>query len=1021
MKRLNYLGSLLVLLASLSLSATDASPGEVRNVEIFSAKGEVRVEITLSTTVVPSAETAQNPDRLVVKLPGTTSEPRQKRFSVEKFGVLRVRYGLHHPDPPETDLVVDLDEEHPYTMTTDGAKIILLIQPSLRESARQRNAPAGAASKPLINTLAGKSDDSTLTNSQTSAQGTLLTPPPSGPPIQFAQSSSTPSSSPASTRASSEPPSARHPNRASLQEGTVFPSEGAPGAGVVPPVTNTPQQSDLVAAAQSSTRAKVAPASVQPSTLPPQPKLSASASPEPPTSVPPSTVSPGQEVAEKSGSVAVVTPPTSPSPVAQPAVPATTPNTTVPAPTPALPPDLALMTPRPAAVDLPAPAPPTPQPNMAAMTPRSATVALPAPVPPAPQDFAVMTPKPALVGLPYPELPAPEPDLLPAGAETAPDTAVAEIAPEQAETERPTRATVGRVPQLILRKGENPDFQTAFHVKFVAQDTAYLDGGRSVGLAEGMKLVIRDLPNAGAVAAEGADSSAAGDVAELEVLSVAENSAITEIHTPKRPVKVGDLAYLSSADQQALVEKTTLSATRKYPAVVSFTENDTLDEEARAAIPKPPSPAVNRSRGRIGLNYIGVLDHGVSNMYTNELGLVLRTDVTRIGGTYWNASGYWNGRFTHTNGTSPRTLQDLINRTYTLYTSYENPNSSWVAGFGRLYLPYATSLDTLDGGYAGRKLKQGVTTGIFLGSTPDPTSYSYAPNRQMGGAFVNFQGGSYEELHYTSTIGAGMQMLSWAPDRPFVFVENGIYYKRVFSIYQAAQIDSHSAHTFTYPDSVTNSPTTYVQPAVNWGLGRSFTTVRFSPHPRIEFNVNHTYYRDLPYVDPSSISSSGIAAGLFDKFLSQGTMGGVRVEVLKQIWLSADLGLSSHSGDTKSSLNQMFGIGFGHLPWVNGHLDARYSRFNSGFGSGNYEALAYTRNLSEGLQLQLLAGQQNFASSLTSADRSRFVNGMLESNLGRHYFVQAGGTMSRGNEMNYDQWIFTFGYRFDNRAGQKAK
>ena len=46
---------------------------------------------------------------------------------------------------------------------------------------------------------------------------------------------------------------------------------------------------------------------------------------------------------------------------------------------------------------------------------------------------------------------------------------------------------------------------------------------------------------------------------------------------------------------------------------------------------------------------------------------------------------------------------------------------------------------------------------------------------------------------------------------------------------------------------------------------------------------------------------------------------------------------------------------------------------------------------------------------------------MLESNLGRHYFVQMGGTISRGNQMNYDQWIFTFGYRFDNRQGQKAK
>jgi hypothetical protein len=559
-------------------------------------------------------------------------------------------------------------------------------------------------------------------------------------------------------------------------------------------------------------------------------------------------------------------------------------------------------------------------------------------------------------------------------------------------------------------------------VKFVAQDTAYLDGGRAVGLAEGMKLVVRDLPNAGGVAAAGADSAAAGDVAELDVLSVAENSAVTEIHEPKRPLKVGDLAYLSAADQQALVEKTALSSTRKYPVVVSFTEDDTIEEELRAAIPKPPSPAVNRSRGRIGVSYLGVLDPGVSNIYTHELGLVMRTDITRIGGTYWNASGYWNGRFEHTTNSGPQTLQDLINRTYHLYTSYDNPNSSWVAGFGRMYLPWATSLDTIDGGYTGRKFGSGGTAGIFLGSTPDPTSWGYAPNRQIGGVFINFSGGSYDEFHYTSTSGAGMSMLSWAPNRPFIFFENGLYYKRIFSIYQASQVDSLSAKTYTYQcPTCTGGTGTFTQAGTDWGLGRNFVTVRFSPHPRIEFSANDTYYRDLPYLDPSSITSAGIAAGLFDKFLAQGLMGGVRVEVLHQIWLNADLGTNRRSGESKDSLNQMFGITFGHVPWINAHFDARYNRFNSSFGSGHYEALSLTRNLSEGLQLQVLAGQQNFSSTLTSADQARFVNGMIESNLGRRYFIQAGGTISRGNQMNYDQWLFTFGYRFDNRQGQKVK
>ena len=567
----------------------------------------------------------------------------------------------------------------------------------------------------------------------------------------------------------------------------------------------------------------------------------------------------------------------------------------------------------------------------------------------------------------------------------------------------------GKMPVLSTRPGENTDFRTAFRVKYVAQDAAYLDGGRAAGLTEGMKLVVRDLPNSGAVAAEGADSGAAGDVAELEVLSVAETSAVTEIHTPKRAVKVGDLAYLSSADQQSLVQKNALSATRKYPAVVSFTENDTLDDEARAEVPKPPLPSVNRARGRIGFDYIGVVDHGGSGMQSSNLGMVLRADITRINGTYWNVSGYWRGRFNSTKA-GPQTLQDLINRTYHLYATYDNPRSSWVAGVGRMYLPWATSLDTIDGGYIGRKIKPGVTAGVFLGSTPDPTSYGYNPHREIGGAFVNFAGGSYDDLHYTSTVGGGLNMLKWSVDRPFLFIENGIFYKRIFSIYQSSQIDNRQG--YWYQDPTTNQ--NVWQAGTGWGPGRSFTTIRIQPHPRVEFSFNHTYFRDLPTFDPSLIQT-----GLLDKYLMQGFSAGTRVEIFKQIWLSADLGLNNHTGEKNNSLNQMFGITFGRLPWINMHADARYTRFNSSFGSGSYEALSFSKNLGEAMQFQILAGQQNFASSLTSANHSRFVNGTLEMTLGEHYFIQTGGTINRGSNMNYDQWMFTFGYRFDNKHGHR--
>ncbi|MGB9206043.1 MAG: AMIN domain-containing protein, partial [Terriglobales bacterium] len=451
MNWLIHLGPYLVLLAALPALA-DGGPVEIRKVEVFPAGGEVRVEITLSSAVTPAVETAQHPARLILKLPGTVADTQQKRIAVRQFGVRSIRYGLNQAVPPETHLVVDLDQGHTYKLSTDGMKIVLVVEAPLSASARHRTGPAAAATRPLLGSLGRRSDSGSGQPGNSSNQDSvLLTPPPSGPPIQF-------------------------PAPPDNSQSTARATAAAPAAENVPPVTEATSSSGSdIEDNQSSANANVPPGSAQPP-LPQEPKLSTDASPE-----------------------------------------------------------------------------------AAASAREDANTSLPSS---SGQSAAANQTQTAVVG---------------------------------GERETAEGTGQGRGLQPAAGTTDNPDFRTAFRVKYVAQDAAYLDGGRAAGLAEGMKLVVRDLPNSGGVAAAGADAGAAGDIAELEVLSVAETSAVTEIHTPKRPVKIGDLAYLSSTDQQALVAKNALSATRKYPAAVSFTENDTLDDEARTEVPKPPLPSVNRA------------------------------------------------------------------------------------------------------------------------------------------------------------------------------------------------------------------------------------------------------------------------------------------------------------------------------------------------------------------------------------------------------------------------------------------
>jgi hypothetical protein len=629
----------------------------------------------------------------------------------------------------------------------------------------------------------------------------------------------------------------------------------------------------------------------------------------------------------------------------------------------------------------PAPAKP------AAAVPQPAPVTNPAPVEPvtpkAEEKIAEVVPPPvattASAAVPVPA------DTTPASGEVT-ESAAASPSPAEPPAPAPT--------STLIARSDDPSLRTVFRVKYVAEGVAYLEGGRTQGLTEGMKLLVED-SNHPAKQGESVNASDPRIVAELEVSAVADTSAVTDIHSPKRPVKVGDLAYLSTGDTESLVQQRTLSATRQYPVVVSFTEGDTLDEEARQEIPRPPLPSVNRARGRIGFDSIETFSHGANAVNSTDLGVAFRGDITRIGGTHWNLSGYWRGRLTKESAAAQQTLQETLNRTYHLNMTYDNPNSALVAGFGRLYLPWAPSLDTIDGGYFGVHLSKGTILGVFGGSTPDPSSWDYSPDRVISGAFVNFDGGDYNGFHYSSTAGAGISMVHWAIDRPFLFVEDSVSYKRTIAVYESAQFDNPKGNTVT--------------PSPGPGLGRNFFTLRVNPISRLELDANYNYFRDVPTFDTTLIGT-----GLLDKFLFQGFSAGARVEVLPQIWISSTLGRSNRSGDATSSINQMYGITFGRVPIVKLRADLHYSRFNSSFGDGHYESFSLSRQVNDRLRLEALIGQQNFGSTLTTANRSRFLTGTVETILGPHYYLQGIFTTNRG-DLSYDQVMFSIGYRFDNR------
>lgn len=530
--------------------------------------------------------------------------------------------------------------------------------------------------------------------------------------------------------------------------------------------------------------------------------------------------------------------------------------------------------------------------------------------------------------------------------------------------------------------------RTDFRITYVAADTVYVDGGSEEGLSEGMELEVKRLE-------PGQPLTERKSVGTVRVIATAPNSAVCEIDINFGGIARDDQAYLSVADAENVAHLLTSKNSRNYPQVVSFSDyvdGNPLEDEQRAYVPRPPLAEINRAKGRISMQRSSLFDR-TSGTASHQTGGAIRADVTRIGGTYWNFRGHWRGR-ANSRLRNQETLTDLINRTYHLELTYESPHSKNTVGAGRLLLPWASSLSTLDGGYFGRRVARSTTVGVFGGSTPDPTAWNYDPNRQILGVFSSFETGSFEKVRYTGTVGAAHTRRSWRPERQFAFVENTVSVNRRFSLYHNAELDHRSRGRF---GSDKSGPV----------LSRNFLTVRAEANDYVTFDVSHNYFRGVPTFD-----SRLIGTGLVDQLLFQGVTGGVRIKLPQRSAVYGQLGRNDRRGDTQASSNYLLGYTWGNVPFLHVRADFRTSRFSSSFGSGRYHAVSLTRELTEDFRVQVQGGQQQFIGNLTNGSRARFIDMSLEWSLGMHYFLGLGSTVYRGDVQRYDQIFLDLGYRF---------
>jgi hypothetical protein len=129
--------------------------------------------------------------------------------------------------------------------------------------------------------------------------------------------------------------------------------------------------------------------------------------------------------------------------------------------------------------------------------------------------------------------------------------------------------------------------------------------------------------------------------------------------------------------------------------------------------------------------------------------------------------------------------------------------------------------------------------------------------------------------------------------------------------------------------------------------------------------------------------------------------------------LYTTLGTSEKTGDTRHTLNEMFGATLNEVGRSGIRADFHYSKFDSNFGFGHYGVLSLSRQVTNRMFWNVQLGKQAIESSHTLDCFSNFVDDSVDFNLGRHSYLQSGFTYVKGDTMDYRQWYMSWGYRFD--------
>ena len=368
-------------------------------------------------------------------------------------------------------------------------------------------------------------------------------------------------------------------------------------------------------------------------------------------------------------------------------------------------------------------------------------------------------------------------------------------------------------------------------------------------------------------------------------------------------------------------------ATRIAAATLTAVDADSVRAVAVLATPKGrPAARGTRTRGRVGARWLSV-DAGAAGSY-RQPGLELRLDSRDAFGGHVDAALDVRGRRT-LRTTASGNVTEQLSRVYRASTTIRDADDHRRLTLGRQTSPTLASVSLFDGALL-EWASPTRTIGVFTGTQPDPTRFTWSHDLVEGGAFVEWHQRPLAARRWSFATGAITSRSGGMSNRDFGFAQ-GWWFSRGLSASAAQEVDLNTGwkRTFGEPRFAWTSTFLTLRAPLGHGVAlqsgydnrRNVRLWRDRETPETDFDDR---YRQGSWLGLDAESFKYLHGGAEWRVGSGGDRSDTRsynLEVRRWTRLQASLRMRHSTFTSPATASGLWSFAAGVDPWVGSHVE----------------------------------------------------------------------------------------------------